>query len=178
MSRIRTASEESFWKSKLKMSLDYIFGKGTSKKIEFSNLAFEFSNRTGRLKQITQKGTGYVLFSFRPNGSIAPTVKGAGYLWEWSGHKSTKRVAVKSRPRWVVTVIDGVTELVSQGKTVFCKHVAYCDDSLRAEEDVVVMNVKGEIIAVGRSTVSGPLMKQFKRGVAIKVREGVSQKKE
>lgn len=69
-------------------------------------------------------------------------------------------------------MIDGVTEFVSGGKTVFCKHIVHCDDSLRANEDVVVLNEGGELLAVGRSIIAGPLMKQFKRGVAVKVRQG------
>jgi predicted RNA-binding protein (TIGR00451 family) len=162
-----------FWKSKFEMSLDYIFGSQTAGNIDYEDLAFQFSNRTGRPRQIVQKDSGDVLFSFRPNGSIAPTIIGAKLLWRW-GHLR-KKVGVRSRPRWVVTVIDGVTEVVAQGKTVFCKHVFYCDDSLRPNEDVAIMNQKGELLAVGRTTISGLEMKQFKRGVAVKVRQGISQ---
>ncbi|HZW54774.1 MAG TPA: PUA domain-containing protein [Nitrososphaerales archaeon] len=180
MKKVTSGRQLRFWQSKFRMSLDYIFGKGTSKKLDFSDLTLLVSSRTGRLRQIVHKDSREVLFSFRPNGSIAPTVSGAQYLLEWSSKGSTRRKksesAKKTRPRWVVTVIDGVSEFVSQGKTVFCRHVAYCDDSLRANEDVVVLNEKGELLAVGKSVIAGPLMKQFKRGAAVKVREGASQR--
>ena len=162
-----------FWKSKLRSSLDYIFGEGTTRNIQYDELAFQFSNRTGRLKQIVHKENGEVFFSFRPNGSIAPTIQGMKLMWKWG--KLRKNMGVKSRPRWIVTVVDGVTDVVSQGKTVFCRHIFYCDDSLRANEDVAIMNQRGELLAVGRTILAGSEMKQFKRGVAVKVRQGVNQ---
>lgn len=160
-------SKESFARSKLAMTLDYIFGRNTSEAIDFSDLAFVYSRRTGRLKYVEGKTSKRVLFSFRPNGTIAPTIAGASLLLS-----RYKLSGIKKRPRWTVTVIDGVSEVVSQGKTVFCKHVVHCDDSLRGGDDVVVLNQKGDLLAVGKSIIAGPMMKQFKRGAAVKVREG------
>ncbi len=71
-------------------------------------------------------------------------------------------------------MINGVSDVVSSGKTVFCKHVVRCDDSLRAGEDVVILNERKELLAVGRTVMSGGAVKQFKRGQAIKVREGAN----
>jgi archaeosine-15-forming tRNA-guanine transglycosylase len=36
-----------------------------------------------------------------------------------------------------------------------------------------VLNERGELLAVGRTVVSSLVMKQFKKGVAVKVREGI-----
>ncbi|MGI0091970.1 MAG: PUA domain-containing protein, partial [Nitrososphaerales archaeon] len=63
-----------------------------------------------------------------------------------------------------------------QGRTVFCKHVVDCADLLRAGQDVAVLNEKGELLAAGRTLLSGPTIKQFKRGAAVKIREGSSRK--
>src|SRR5271169_1553195 len=115
------------------MSLDYIFGRKTSEKMDFSNVVFLHSRRTGRIKQLTDESSGKVLFSFRPNGTIAPTVAGAQLLG------SRKNNSKKAR-RWEVTVIDEVSEVVSKGKTVFCKHVVSCSDLLRPGDDVSIMN--------------------------------------
>ena len=161
---------DEFSKSKLTMTLDYIFGKNTSPALKYSDLEFKYSRRTGRLKYVLAKGAKSVLFSFRPNGSIAPTMQGFAMLL--SNHKLVK---LKTRPRWSVTVIDGVSEVVSGGKTVFCKHVVACSDSLRAGQDVAILNEKGDLLATGRTIIAGPLMKQFKRGAAVKVREGVEK---
>ena len=163
----RNSKREQFDKSKTSMSLDYIFGSKTSAKMDFSRVAFAHSRRTGRIRHLTDKTTGDVLFSFRPNGSIAPTVAGALLLT--SKKSNPKR---SSSNDWEITVIDGVSEVVSKGKTVFCKHVVSCSDSLRPGEDVSILNEKGELLAVGKSVLGGPTVKQFKRGQAVKIREG------
>lgn len=165
----KTEAELEALKSKLGMSLDYVFGRGTSRSINFEHLEFELSPRTGRLRYVRHKTTNDILFTFRSNGSIAPTIKGASLML---GGKVSK--GIKRRPRWIITVIDGVSSIVSSGNTVFCKHVVHCDDSLRSNEDVVVLNQKGELLAVGRTVLSGRAIKQFKRGAALKVREGSS----
>ncbi len=157
-----------FGESKLTMTLDYIFGKNTSRALDYSNLKFKHSRRTGRLKYVVQRSSDRVLFSLRPNGSVAPSL--AGYKILLSRQKLTKR-----RPAWTVTVIDGVSQIVSAGKTVFCKHVTACSDELRAGEDVAVLNEKGELLAAGRAILAGPMIKQFKRGAAVKVRVGTEK---
>ena len=159
--------KEAFAKSKLAMTLDYVFGRNTSNALIFSDLQFVYSRRTGRLKYVENRNSKQILFSFRPNGTIAPTIAGASLLLSKS-----KLSTIKTRPSWTVTVLDGVSQVVSEGRTVFCKHIVHCDDSLRAGHDVAILNEKGNLLAVGKSIISGQMMKQFKRGPAIKVREG------
>jgi len=161
----RLAKRNVFDQSKTRMSLDYLFGRDVSKKIDFSKIAFIHSRKTGRIKQLEDKASGKVLFTFRPNGSIAPTILGASMML--SGRAT-------ARAPWVVTVTDGVAEIVSKGKTVFCKHVVKCNDSLRGSDDVVILNEKKELLAVGRAVINGSAMKKFKRGQAVKVREGTN----
>ena len=55
---------------------------------------------------------------------------------------------------------------------MFCKHVISCSNELRAGQDVAILNEAGDLLAAGRTVLSGPVIKQFKRGVAVKVREG------
>ncbi|MDA4130388.1 MAG: hypothetical protein OK457_06420 [Thaumarchaeota archaeon] len=156
-----------FAKSKFAMSLDYIFGKGTSRNLDFENIDFQHSRRTGRLKYVALKSSEKILFTFRPNGTIAPTLLGAELLL--SKRKISK---INSRPPWIVTVRDGVSDFVSKGKTVFCKHVVSCSTHLLPGEDVAVLNESGTLLAMGRSVLAGSVMKQFKRGAAVKIREG------
>ncbi len=154
-----------FDESKIKMALDYLFGPGVSKKIDFSKIALVHSRKTGRIKQLEDKVSGKVMFTFRPNGSMAPTLLGARAMLSGNANR---------RARWIVTVSNGVSEIVSSGKTVFCKHVLICDNTLRAGDDVVILNERKELLAVGRAVINGSAMKQFKRGQAVKVREGAS----
>jgi 7-cyano-7-deazaguanine tRNA-ribosyltransferase len=155
-----------FDESKTRMTLDYLFGSGVSKKIDFSKIDFVHSRKTGRIKQLEDKASGRVMFTFRPNGSIVPTLLGA---------RAMLTSNAKPRARWIVTVIDGISEIVSSGKTVFCKHVVSCEDALRAGDDVVILNERKELLAVGRAVINGSAMKQFKRGQAVKVREGADK---
>jgi predicted RNA-binding protein (TIGR00451 family) len=162
----RLDQKKAFDISKTKMTMDYLFGEGVSKKIDFSKISFVHSRKTGRIRQLEEVSSGKVLFTFRPNGSIAPTLLGAKLLL--SGARNF-------RAAWIITVMDGVSEIVAQGKTVFCKHVVRCEDALRANDDVVILNEKKELLAVGRAVINGRAMKEFKRGQAVKVREGASQ---
>ena len=149
------------------MSIDYIFGKGTSKNLDFEKVDFQYSRRTGRLKYVIEKSSEKILFTFRANGTIAPTLLGAGMLIA-----KRKLFTIKSRPPWTITVIDGVSDFISKGRTVFCKHVVYCSDSLLPGEDVAVLNESGKLLAMGKSMLAGPVLKEFKRGAAVKIREG------
>jgi conserved protein with predicted RNA binding PUA domain len=168
ISNAKNESQEkkaTFDKSKTMMTIDYIFGPGVSKKIDFSKVSFVHSRKTGRIKQLEDKQTGRVLFTFRPNGTIAPTLAGASMM-----------VSGKFDPKskWIVTVLDGVSEVVASGKTVFSKHVVRINETARPGDDVVIVNEKRELLAVGRLVSSGSTVKQFKRGQAVKVREGSS----
>jgi archaeosine-15-forming tRNA-guanine transglycosylase len=167
-------SKRKFAISKLKMSLDYIFGKGASQPIDFASLDFEYSRKTGRIRHVIERGSGNILFTFRSDGSIAPTIFGAKAMLRGSV-KSKSKENLK-RPRWTITVLDGVSDFVASGKTVFCRHVVACHGSLLAAEDVVILNEQGELLGVGRTAVPALVMKQFKRGVAVKVREGINSR--
>lgn len=161
----RKINAAEFDRLKTAMTIDYIFGRGTSKSIDFSKVVFHHSRKTGRIRQLEDRESGKVLFTFRSNGTIAPSIDGASMLM--SGMRK------RNSPRWVVTVMEGVSDFVSSGKTVFCKHVANCSDKLRAGEDVVIVDEERKILAVGRAVLDGSAVKEFKRGQAIKVREGV-----
>jgi predicted RNA-binding protein (TIGR00451 family) len=157
--------------AKLSMSLDYVFGRRTSKNLKLDNLGYEYSKKTGRLRYVFDPNNRKVLFSFRPNGSIAPTIEGAKLLMS----RRTLSKSLSQRPRFTVTVLDGVSDFVSAGRSVFCKHIVSCDESLRPGEDVIVLNEEGKLLAVGKTILPCALMKQFKRGVAVKIREGIKE---
>jgi len=161
------ATKDDFAKSKLAMSLDYIFGKGTERNLDYENLDFQYSRRTGRLKYVIEKSSQKILFTFRANGTIAPTLQGASMLLS-----HCKLSTIRSRPPWTLTVIDGVSDFISNGRTVFCKHVVHCSDSLLPGDDVAVLNEAGKLLAMGKSILAGPVLKEFKRGAAVKIREG------
>jgi len=78
-------------------------------------------------------------------------------------------------PRLWVRVQEEAVSFVAKGRSVFAKHVVDADDEIRPQEEVIVINAKSEVLAVGRALLTGEEMKAFKRGVAVRVRRGVEE---
>src|SRR5438093_502047 len=76
-------------------------------------------------------------------------------------------------PRLRVEVVQGVEEFIEKGGNVFCKHVQDVDPELRPAEEVLVVDGKDRLLAVGRSFFNAEEMLSFKIGVAVKVRHGI-----
>ena len=81
------------------------------------------------------------------------------------------------REKYSVTIKREAIDPVSRGKSVFSKHVLSCGPEVRPKMDVVVLDEEERVIAVGRSLLSCKMMKEFDRGVAVKVREGLKTSK-
>lgn len=76
-------------------------------------------------------------------------------------------------PRLRVYVKGNYVEFVSKGGTLFCKHVLMADPDIRPEDEVLIADPEGRLIAVGRARLAGWEMVLYNRGEAVKVREGV-----
>jgi predicted RNA-binding protein (TIGR00451 family) len=72
--------------------------------------------------------------------------------------------------------MDEAEPFVAKGRSAFAKHVIDADEEIRPNDEVVVINGKSEVLAVGRALLSGKEMKEFHRGVAVRVRRGVVEK--
>ncbi len=104
--------------------------------------------------------------SLRPtNGFFSLTIEGA------------RRAMEAKAPYLWVRVQDDVADFIARGRSVFAKHVDDCDMEIRPEEEVMVVNSKSEVLAVGRAVLTGREMKTFRRGVAVRVRHGVAERK-
>jgi 7-cyano-7-deazaguanine tRNA-ribosyltransferase len=75
-----------------------------------------------------------------------------------------------------VKVNEDAEPFVSKGRSTFAKHVVDADEALKPQDEVVVINVLGEVLAVGRAQLSGKEMKEFSRGIAVSVRRGSAAK--
>jgi uncharacterized protein with predicted RNA binding PUA domain len=76
-------------------------------------------------------------------------------------------------PKMRVVVMDEVSEFIAEGKSVFAKHVVEVDEEIRANDEVLVVNTKDELLATGRAVLSAFEMLEMERGMAVKVRQGV-----
>jgi predicted RNA-binding protein (TIGR00451 family) len=146
-------------KEKFLMIVDYLFGKGISQTIPIDRLGFTFSKRTGKVKGVFLGDD--LIATFRPDGGIALTIHGA-------------KLFVKN-PKFAdncVVVKDEAKDFISMGRSVFTKHVVSCGKRIKPKSEVVIVDINGNVIAVGKALLSAKMMGQFRSGVAVKVRKG------
>ena len=139
---------------------DYQFGKGVGEKLFPENVEIAYSKRTGRIRYIYLDGKR--LATLRPmDGLFSLSIEGA------------KRIIESGAPaKCIVTVKNTVYKFIADGGDVFAVHVVKADNEIRPKDEVILVNEKGEVLAVGRAVLSGEEMTAFKVGVAVKVRRG------
>ncbi len=151
-------------KEKVRRHVDAIFGAGVSDVLP-EDLQFEFSRRTGRIKNFSAGGR--LAATLRTDGGLALTIFGAQYFLD----KSTQ-----FRENCALPVQEAVP-FVSEGRSLFCKHVDRCGSNVRAGSDVAVID-GSKVIAVGVAILASGLMKRYSKGVAVKIREGIKGRTE
>jgi len=142
---------------------DYQFGKGVGLKLFPENVEMLYSKRTGRIRYVYLNGKR--LATLRPtDGLFSLSIAGA------------KRIAESNAlAKCFVTVRTDVSEFIAEGGDVFAVHVVYVNDEIRPKDEVIIINDKGEVLAVGKTILSSEEIKAFKKGVAVKVRHGCLQ---
>jgi 7-cyano-7-deazaguanine tRNA-ribosyltransferase len=139
----------------------YQFGKGAEKAFPRSLLIVRSPN-THRIRYVYNEGK--LLATYRPkDGLLALTVNGGLALKQ-----------VFKAPKLRVKVTPGVEPFIRKGGNVFAKHVIEVDPELRPEEEVLVVDKKDRLLAVGRSFFNAIEMQSFKIGIAVKVRHGIA----
>jgi len=140
---------------------DYQFGRGVGEKLFPENVEIVYSKRTGRIRYVYLDGKR--LATLRPmDGLFSLSIEGAKRIVE--GRIPTK---------YIVTIKNSASKFVAEGGDVFAVHVVKADSEIRPKDEVIVVDEKGEVLAVGRAILSGEEMTAFKAGVAVKVRRGV-----
>ena len=149
---------------KIRSVADYQFGRDAGKKLFPDEIRIVYSKNTGKIRHIHLKEE--LLATLRPTtGLFVLTLAGA------------KRVVREVKPlRYWVKIQDEAEPFVSKGRSAFAKHVIDADDEIRPQDEVLVINRENEVLAVGRALLSGKEMKEFSRGMAVRVRRGVAEK--
>jgi len=148
---------------KIRQIADYQFGRGVGEGLFPENVEIVYSKSTRRIRYVYLDGKR--LATLRPtDGLFSLSIDGA------------KRIVEKSLPvKCLVTVKNDVSKFVVEGNDVFAVNVVKADEEIRPKDEVIVVNEKGEVLAVGRAVLSGREMRAFKCGVAVKVRRGVEE---
>jgi len=148
---------------KIRCIADYQFGRGVGEKLFPDGVEITHSKGTGRIRHIFLNGER--LATLRPkDGMFSLTIAGAKRI-----------VKYVKPPRLWVQVREDAAPFIADGRNVFAKHVVDADEEIRPQEEVVVLDGEGRVLAVGRAVLSGREMKAFKRGVAVRVREGINE---
>jgi conserved protein with predicted RNA binding PUA domain len=125
---------------------------------------FNYSRRTGRIKSFSFDNQ--LAGTLRTDGGIALTLSGAEILMKNAQFKTN-----------CVIPIQEAVPFVSEGRSLFCKHVKWCGSNVGVGSDVVVIDDNDKILAVGRARIASNMMKGFDAGVAVRVRQGIKSGK-
>jgi uncharacterized protein with predicted RNA binding PUA domain len=143
---------------KIKYTLDALFGLGVSKFLP-KDVKFTYSKRTGRIQHVYQNDL--LLCTLRTDGGLAITPHFAQILMKSKKFREN-----------CVEVDDDSRPFIENGKSVFSKHVTWCGKNILIGSDVPVLH-GNRVIAVGKAVLSSKMMRSFKRGVAVKIRDSL-----
>jgi len=149
---------------KIRSVADYQFGKGVGAKFFSDDVRIVYSRNTGKIRHIYLGDD--LLVTLRPTtGMFILTIAGAKHMIS----------KVNPAPLWV-RVEDFAEQFIAKGRSVFAKHVTDADQNIRPREEVIVIDKNNQVLGVGWALLNGPEMLSFQRGIAVKVRRGVSEK--
>ncbi len=139
--------------------LDMQFGRGAGDVLDGRKIELVKSERTGKIRNVMIDGVH--AFSMRAgDGRFTLKLHGGRLLLD-----------ILEPPKMRVVTEDEPAEFASKGKNVFAKFVKECDQDIRPGDDVIVVNTKGELAAVGRALMNREEMLAFKRGIAVRVKD-------
>lgn len=146
--------------ARLERIADYQFGPGAGKPLFAGHCRIERS-KSGRPRQIhVPEGR---LVSLGQDGRFTLGIEGGQRL-----------LTTCSPPANRIVVGDESEPFVRDGKNVFAKFVSAVDPEIRSGDEVCVVHEEGRLLAVGRAELPASAMLDFETGMAVKVRNGVS----
>jgi 7-cyano-7-deazaguanine tRNA-ribosyltransferase len=141
---------------------DLQFGKHASDVLLKGKIKLVKSKRTGKIRNVFVDGK-HILSLRAEDGYF--TLKLEGGIRLWKGFKP---------PHYRVVVSDESVEFNRAGKSVFAKFVIDCDAAIRPLDEVLVVDQSDTLVAVGRALMNRDEMLDFKYGIAVKIREGLT----
>jgi len=146
---------------KLRGIANYQFGSHLGNVLFKGPIELTRSGKTGKIRLLFRDGKLISTLRAR-DGFLALTPDGAKII-----------LAFMRKPPRAVVVRSDVAEFIKEGRNVFAKHVIAADPSISPQDEVIVVDERRELLAVGRAHLAGFEMTQFRRGIAVKTRRGV-----
>jgi len=162
---VKQLKEKASWQDlvKLRGVANFQFGRNVGDALFPSLVEVVRSSKTKRIKLIYCRNE--LLATLRPtDGHLSLSLAGARRILR----------NLKSPPS-VVVVRSDVSSFIKRGRNAFAKHIVRADDEIRPQDEVIVVDQKGRLLGVGRAMLSGEEMLSFKKGIAVKVRRGISE---
>lgn len=148
---------------KIKAIADYQFGVGAGEAIFTGNINIEKSKKTGKIRHIYDGKV--LLVNMRASDSYLILSK-----------EGAKRLHNKMPyPQNRVVVNEDSEPFALEGKSVFCKFVTDCDDNIRSNDEVLIVNGQDKLLAYGKTLLGACEIKEFHTGQAVKTRKGMKK---
>jgi 7-cyano-7-deazaguanine tRNA-ribosyltransferase len=148
---------------KVKAIADYQFGNGAGEALFTGNINIEKSKKTGKIRHIYDGKV--LLVNMRASDSYLILSK-----------EGAKRLHnAMPYPKNRVVVNEDSEPFALDGKSVFCKFVVECDENIRANDEVLIVNEEDRLLAYGKALLCACEIEQFKTGQAIKTRKGMGK---
>ena len=161
-----TISEDEFIRRKIMAVADYQFGKGASQALFSGDLQVIRSKNTGKIRNVIVDGI-HIASLRAQDGFFTLRIEGAKRLHAHFPY-----------PRLRVVVTEDSAEFNRIGKNVFSKFVVDADNNIRPGDEVLIVNERDELLAVGKTLMNRVEMLHFNKGMCVKVREGIIKSKE
>ncbi len=157
----KSGPKANFDLSKVTAVADMQFGKGAGNSLFEGDIEIIKSKKTGKIRNVYCNGEHVV--SMRATDGLF-TLKAAGAIHL---HNSFEQ------PKLRVVVADDAVPFVREGKNAFAKFVLECHEEFRPYDETLIVDKKDELISVGQCRMNREEMLSFRKGIAVKTREGV-----
>ncbi len=111
------------------------------------------------------------------NGKHLLSLRASDYRLILRIHGGIRLNKMLNFPHLRVIVSNKYAQFIREGRNVFAPHIVFADPSIRPGEEVLILDEDYNLVAVGRAILPGWFMTLFKRGEAVRVREGVESVK-
>lgn len=125
-----------------------------------------------RLRIETSKATGKIRTVYLDDVHILSLRAGDALFSLKAGGAALLHKALAAPANRIVVAPDSVP-FNRAGKSVMCQFVRACDPDLRPYDECLVVDERDELVAVGQLMLAPDEIQDFRKGMAVKVREGI-----